>query len=240
MKVEFEKVFDKKFTNRSVSALGIETYVPRILAVLNEFVDEKLFFIIEIPSSGRYQNYLINENKPYKPFSIIDHSYWPTQNDHGNGRHVWFDTYGNYQDNIFYYNVNKLFNNPGTDVSDKDAKSIMEFTLAFETTIIKELTMYNAIFIDGFIKNAGHDVVWFNTNSPESELAEIVDLENRYGMKYITKKELWLDIQDKYSIDINELKKDENIFPDGSHLNQQDWKYLIEKYFIPYFKNINI
>jgi len=237
MRTEFEKVFDKPFANRAVSALSMESYFPRVLAIMDEFPNEKLYFIMEYPTSGRYENYVYNRSKEYQQYSILKHTFWPKQNEDGT-----YESVGNYQDHIFYYNANKLFNSDKfTVISDKFKKMLLRWVVWYEKTIIDELLATDAMFINTFIKHQGHEVVWFNTNSIWPLKPEIIEYNERYGLEYITRTNLFVFFANKkHRTDLRSLKLRPEIFPDGTHLNKEDWRSTIHKYFIPYFKELDI
>lgn len=234
MKDEFEKVFDIPFSNKGVSALSIKSYFPRILAILNEFPDEKLFFINELPTGGRYENYLDNPRSKYKPLSIITPKFWPegTKNAFASGE---------WKKHIFYYNVAKLaagkIGNDSPYVHSKIIKKLCQFVVSYNVPLCEELEMYDAIYINSFIKNAGHNVVWFNTNTPVSFDKEMFNLSKKYDLKYILNQTLFSVIEKKYNKELVKLKGNTNVFPDGTHLAKNEWEHLIQEYFIPYFKS---
>jgi hypothetical protein len=231
MKTVFEEEFNLPFSNRAVSALGIETYIPRILSIMQEYQNEKLQFILEIPTSGRFQDYITKDKCKYTPFSIISKDFWPIQKEN-----LEMEQEGQYKNHIFYYNASKLFNEKSYDLSPKITNSLLKYIVMQDNTIRDEQKLFTCLFIDGFIKNAGHDCVWFNTNDTIIYKEKFQELMQTYNFNLLTETRMWKIIERKYKKDIYSLYRDEKVFPDGAHLNKNDWDFLIRKYFVPYFK----
>lgn len=231
IKTIFEEEFDLPFSNRAVSALGIETYIPRILTIMQEYKNEKLQFILEIPTSGRFQDYITKDKCKYTPFSIISRDFWPIKKEN-------LDTEieGQYQNHIFYYNTTKLFNQKNHNIHPKVTWNLLKYIVMQDRRIQDEQKFFTCLFIDGFIKNAGHSSVWFNTNDSVIFEEKSQELMKTYNFNLITDDSMWNTIEDKYKKNIHKLYQNKEIFPDSFHLNKTDWEFLIRKFFVPYFK----
>lgn len=223
----FSEKYNIDFENHAVSSLGIDSYFSRMHMILENNPGKKLFFIAEIPCGGRYQEFYHNNNKEYNK--------WETQNKDFWGIHGEYCTLegGTYPNFITYFNVSKLFNDKKTLVDKTTTKALLKVKTLSDRRMEDENIISQVLALNGFAKSQGHKISWFSFNNHMIEELEVKQYFINYGVDLVTKYVLEDVICEKYNYsDTIEIKKNKDIYPDGSHLTRQDWKFLIEKFFL--------
>lgn len=222
---ELDKVLSTigiKVTNYGVSGLGIDTYFSRVLTATEKYKDEKLLFIIEIPSIGRYHEY---PHKGYKrPWRMITEEFWNNSLEKGHYKE-------HYTKNIAYYSKTQILERAG--LSKIEQKTLQRIKVFSNDKQEHEELLAKAISINGLIKNLGHIPLWFSFNNFTVNDPVAQQLMDSSKMNLINEHPVVYYICKKYADTETNLKQNPDIFPDGAHLNEKDWQEIAINIFLP-------
>lgn len=230
MQTVFKENFNIPFDNYAVSSLGIDTYFSRMHTIFENNKNKKLSFIAEIPCPGRYFEFYHNNNLQYKEWQMQKKEFWGI---HGETSTVRPGDYGLY---MTYYNVAKLFNDNKTLIDKASTRALLKVKTMSDKRMEDEHILSQVLALNSFAKHLGHDINWFSFNNHIIKEAKVKEDFETYDVNLITSDVLEDSICKKYGInDTVEIKKNKEIYPDGSHLTRMDWKFLAEKYFVKYY-----
>jgi len=209
-------------TNCGVNGMGISTYYPRLLSIVNELNPN--FLLIEIPCQGRWE--ISFDNNQYNSGDIYTNDHWKNLI---------------YQTHLYLYNNGDIGIDPkNTDKFQKlDNKQIpasvlkdaISLQLYYNQTYYDDLIFSQVIIISEYLKNKKIPFAWFNYN-----FGIDVDMFRKYNIECINRIINYQKLED-YVIENYSPDPDVGFCADGGHLNSKYWRMLVDDVFIPYFKN---
>lgn len=224
------------FDNGAIGALGIDTFFPRVQAMLNIW-NEPMLFLIEIPSSGRYTEFLkkggSDHDDTYTHWDALNrNTFWST---HGNDHII---ELGEWDRFIEHFNIAKLSQSTSryTVINKEITASLLRVKVLNDKRMEKEWDFFKCVAINGMIKNCGHQVLWWSFNSNIIEELYAIDVMKKNGMELLYDNVIETKILNTYmkpGEDHSLLRSNTDIFCDGVHLSRQEWKRVIQEYFFP-------
>jgi len=232
IQTEVTENFDIEFDNHAVSSLGIDSYFLRMQMIFENNKEKKLLLLAEIPCGGRYHEFYHNNDKDYSKWSMLKKEFWGIHGEYCTLKH------GKYPNYITYFNVAKLFNAKHTLVDSSITKALLKLKTLSDRRMEDENSVAQILALNAFAKNTGNEIIWFSFNNHLIKEKQVKKDFEKYSVNLVTKIVLEECLCEKYGYnDVIEMKKNSEIYPDGSHITRQDWKFLANKFFIPLLKD---
>lgn len=244
------KKYKIKFSNYGCHSIGIDSYFTRLHGITNNHFAERCLYLCEMPSLGRYQEFIPKEFKTYKPWDMIDGikgEFWPDTREHDlkllNERTGTVNG-GRWEDYIYHGNI--------VDMADEESwsgnqimlntlmKSLARLKLEIDTTMEKEDQVSKMITLDGFIKSKKQSIVWFSVDNPIIYNKRAIKEFKKHSFRIINKNETLKNLANKLygHEDPYEAGCNRNIYPDKHHFSIEACTKLTHSYIMPYLDKI--
>lgn len=204
--------------NYGVVSLGIDSYFTRIHGILKKHKNKKCLIIAEIPSLGRFQEYVYKNNLEYKPWSIIDDI------------DIFWGNYDKWTLFIEYYNISKLYSGL-TNWKRSIEKALLRVKTNNHTNLYEEDLISKIIALDALMSVNNHKVLWFSFDNYLVLQNRVKEEFNQHNVNLLSDCVLDQQIKKIYGYNDNSIYENKNIYVDGFHASKEVWKVLIETYF---------
>lgn len=220
--------------NLGISAIGIDTYFARIISALEAYPETQTM-LVEIPSPHRFEFPL--NNKIYNWGDFIDIDYW-----YNSPGAPYYDTlirYGGGDVQMLKKKelLSKMwkFTKPNDNAEIKlklnDIITMIQSLLKMNNKYISDQVLVKINFIDGYLKQKNiRPIFWtmdqINIKAYENRrpvLLDNLELMNKMSMTELAYLKGW-------------RQDNKESYADGAHLNSDKWRKMVDKYFVPYFK----